>query len=321
MRLTRRQFALAAASLPLAAPTIAQDKPSLRVGVIKMAALTNPYIAQKLGMYEKHGLEVIFTDFNSGGEAVAAAQGGSIDVFLSIPGTVMTAVDRGFDLQAIMQNEVAKRASPDSGSLQVRVNSDIHGLADLKGKKVVIQSQGSQNAVALQQLIKKAGVPLDSITWLEVPFPSQADLLRSGQVDAVMTVDPYTTQLLSSGVGRVISWYYVESLPGQPLGAWFARKGVIAKKGEEIARFNAAMKDSIDYMLADADRARANVTEYTGLKPELVHDMPIIAWDYHVSIPRWQDVSDLMFQAGALSKPHKAEEFLAPQIKPYIVEG
>jgi len=47
--------------------------------------------------------------------------------------------------------------------------------------------------------------------------------------------------------------------------------------------------------------------------------MPMIGWDYHVSMKRWQEVVDMMVASGEMTKPHKAEEFMAPQIQPYIV--
>jgi NitT/TauT family transport system substrate-binding protein len=320
--LTRRQLAAAALCLPaLPLPAIAQGKKDvLKLGILKMAALTDPWVAMRQGMYDKRGLDVHMVEFNTGADAIAAGRGGDVDLLLSIPGTAMTADERGFGLLAVFQNEVAKAGPPDSGSVQVKVNSPIKSLTELKGKKVAVSSLHSQNAVGLQLLIKRLGIPLTDITWLEIPFPSQADLLRAGQVDAVATVDPYTTQLLTSGVGRVISWNYVESIPRQPLGAWFATKRYIDAHGDMIDRFNAGTKEAMDYMNADPDRARAEVTAFTGLKPELVKDMPIIGWDYHVSVPRWQAVADMMHEMGELTKPHKAEEFLAPQIKPYITD-
>ena len=80
----------------------------LKVGVLKMAALTNPWTAKERGMFKKQGLDVTLIEFRTGNEAVAAHRGGSVDIVLSIPGTAMTAVERGFDLLAISQNEVAK---------------------------------------------------------------------------------------------------------------------------------------------------------------------------------------------------------------------
>ncbi len=73
-------------------------------------------------------------------------------------------------------------------------------------------------------------------------------------------------------------------------------------------------------MLADENRARNEVVAYTGLDTALVKEMPMIAWDYKVRVDKWQAVVDMMVANGELQNKHKAEEFLAEQIKPYIAK-
>jgi len=290
------------------------------VGILKMAALTNPWVAQQEGIFKKHGLDVKLVEFRTGNEAIAALQGGSVDIALAIPGTAMTAIERGFDLIAIGQNEIAHAKAPDSGSVQVLKDSPIKSLADLAGKKVGVSSLHSQNTVGVQKLISDAGVDLKKVQFIELPFPSHADTLKSKQIDAVATVDPYTTQLQANGLGRVIFLNYVESIPEQPLGAWFAKKAYANKNPEIVDKFAASIRDSIEWMNADPERARAAVTKYTGLKPELVKDMPLIQWDYHVNPAKWQQVIDLMKVSGELQKDHKASEFISERLKPYLVD-
>jgi NitT/TauT family transport system substrate-binding protein len=317
-----RQLALLLTTTALLATSAAHADEKLvpmKVGIMKMAALTDPWVAQQRGIFAKNGLDVTLVEFNTGSDAVAAGQGGSVDVVLAIPGTAMTAIERGFDLVAIFQNEIAQSQSPDTGSVQVLADSPIHTLADLAGKKVAVSSLHSQNTVALQMLLKKAGVSIDSITWLEIPFPTQADLLRAHQADAIATVDPYTTQLLTTGVGRVISWNYVEAIPEQPLGVWFTKSTTLKKNPQMIEKFDASIKEAIDYMNADPTRARGEVTGFTGLSPDLVKNMPMIGWDYHVKVARWQAVVDMMHENGELTSAHKAEDFMSSAMKPYIV--
>jgi NitT/TauT family transport system substrate-binding protein len=306
------------ASLAIGLGFSAAEAEPLKVGVIKMAALTNPWVAKKEGIFDKNGLDVSLIEFRAGSEAAAALQGGSVDIVLMIPGTAMTANERGFDIVAVFQNETAKLKGPDSGSIQVRVDSDIKSLKDLEGKKVAVSQLHSQNTVGAQLLIKNAGVDLSKVQFLELPFPVQYDSLRNKQVDAVVTVDPYTTQLQSSGVGRVISWNYVESIPEQPLGAWWVKRAFLSKNGDVVARFNKSIKESIDYMNADPDRARAQVVAYTGLDPALVKDMPLITWSYQVKPERWQQVIELMTKTGELRKTPKLDSFFAEEIKPYV---
>ena len=290
------------------------------IGILKMAALTNPWVAQQEGIFKKNGLDVRLVEFRNGNEAIAALQGGSVDIALAIPGTAMTAIERGFPLIAIAQNEIARTKGPDSGSLQVLKDSPIRTIADLAGKKVGVSSLHSQNTVGVQKLIRDAGVDLKKVQFVELPFPSHADALRSKQIDAIATVDPYTTQLQASGIGRVLSWNYVESIPEQPLGAWFAKTAYIKSNPDVAEKFAASIRESIDYMNSDADRARAAVVKFTGLEPALVKEMPPIMWDYKVNLTKWQEVIDLMKVSGELQKSHEAQEFIAEGLKPYIVK-
>ena len=290
----------------------------MNVGILKIGALADPFVAKRDGVFERHGLAVTLTEFRFGAEAVAATQSGSIDIVLAIPGTAMTAIERGIDLKAIFQNEVAKDAGPDSGSVQVLASSDIKSLADLKGKRVAVSQLHSQNTVGVQDLIKRAGVDLATVQFLELPFPSQADALKSKQIDAAVTVDPFTTQLLTSGVGRVISWNYVESLPGQPLGAWFAKSAYIKNNPAVIRGFNEAIKESIDKLRADPAGAKKDVVAFTGLSPELVANMPQIDWNYQVDPTKWQAVVEMMRANGEMRKDMKVEQIFAEEIKPYF---
>jgi NitT/TauT family transport system substrate-binding protein len=312
---------MAVAAIPLLKPATAQQQLApLKIGVLKMAALTNPWTAKEKGIFQKNGLDVSIVEFRTGNEAIAAHRGGSVDIFLAIPGTAMTAIERGFDLLAISQNEIAKRKGPDSGSVEVLKDSPYQSLKDLAGKRIAVSALHSQKTVAMQTVFQHAGVDLDKLQLVEIPFPSQVDALKSHQVDAIDTVDPYTTQLIASGLGRVMAWDYVESIPEQPLGAWFAKSTYVKANPDLIQRFNASIKESIDYMMADPQRARAEVVAYTGLPPELVSDMPLIGWDYRVHPEKWQAVIDMMVTSGELHSKHSVDEYFSDQIKPYIVK-
>jgi NitT/TauT family transport system substrate-binding protein len=263
---------------------------------------------------------VTLIEVRTGNEAIAAHRGGSVDIVLSIPGTAMTAVERGFDLVAIAQNEIAQLKGPDTGSVQVLKDSPYQTLADLAGKKIAVSGLHSQKTVAMQTLFRRAGVDLSKLQLIEIPFPSQFDALKSKQVDAVNTVDPYTTQLIASGLGRVIAWDYTDSIPQQPLGAWFAKSTYVKANPKAIEGFTKSIQESIEYMMADPERARAAVVAYTGLPASLVKDMPMIGWDYKVQASKWQAVIDMMIENGELKSKHIADEYFAEQIKPYVTK-
>ncbi len=299
----------------------AQTAPAkLRIGNLKFSASVDLWLASRNGMFAANGIDATLTDFRNGQECVAAAQANSVDICLLIPGIAMQANERGFDLVVVAQNETAKAAGPDSGSIAVLKDAPFQKLADLAGRKISTSGLHGQQTVAAQMVLKRAGVDLSKVQLIESPTPSQPDLLKSKQVDAVITVDPYTTILQTSGVGRILSWHFVESVSEQPIGAWYAKAAFVKNNPDVAARYAKTIREAIEYVNADEARTRRDVADYTGLSPDLLKDMPLNKWDYRVHPDRWQAVADMLFEMGELQSRHQAGEYLSESIKPYVVK-
>lgn len=310
MKIKSAMTALVAAGLLWSAGAAsAADK--VRAGILKMSALTDLWVAREAGIFAKNGLDVELVEFRNGNEAIAAHRGGSVDFVLTIPGTAMTAVERGFDLVLLTQNETAKAEGPDAGSILVLADSPYQKLADLAGKRVAVSALHSQMTVATQLAFARAGVDPARMQFLELPLPTMGDALKSKQIDAAAHLDPWVTQLRTTGVARNLSWLYVESVPRQPIGAWYATSGYIAKNRDIAMRYVKSIQEAIDYMKADEPRARRNVATFTGLDPKLIETMPINAWDWRIDRDRWQATIDMMRKSGELQKDHKVDEYIS----------
>jgi NitT/TauT family transport system substrate-binding protein len=105
---------LAAVALFAEGPAQAQER-KIRFGVMRIAALSNAWLAQEQGLFRKRGVDVELTIIRSGAEGVSAVQGNSLDVTLAIPSFAFAANERNFDLVLVMQNELANTLPPDTG--------------------------------------------------------------------------------------------------------------------------------------------------------------------------------------------------------------
>jgi NitT/TauT family transport system substrate-binding protein len=304
---------LLAAALLGSPPSQAQER-KLRFGVMKIGALSNAYLAKEQGLFKKHGLDVELVFIRSGAEGVSALQGGNIEVTLAIPSFALAANERNFDLVMVMQNELAHAVPPDTGGIVVAKDSDIRKPSDLAGRTVGVNSLHAQEAVDAQYVIRKAGVPKDKIKYVEVPFPSMWDVLSRKQVDAAVAIDPFTTMMVQRG-GRVIAWEYVDSIPEQPIGTFWAKRAWAEKNADLLERFTAAMEESIDYMNADAKRARGVVAEYTRLPAELVEAMPPIAWSSRISLAKWRELVELLRGMGELQSSPDPEKYFSAGVR------
>ncbi len=305
--------AFAAATLLHQVPARAQEK-KFRLGVMKIAAMTTPYVAKERGFFKKHGLDVELVFIRSGAEGIQALQGGNVEVTLAIPSFAMGANERKFDLTMVLQNELAHAAPPDSGGIVVAKDSGIAKPSDLAGKTVGVNSLHAQEAVDAQYVIRKSGVPKDKVKYVEVPFPSMGDVLSRKQVDAVVAIDPFTTMLTQRG-NRVIAWEYVDSIPEQPIGTFWAKRPWAEKNMDMMDAFTAGMEEAMAYMNADPKRARDLVAQFTGLPAPVVQGMPMIVWSSKINVAKWRELIELLKGMGELEQNHAPEEYFSSGVK------
>jgi NitT/TauT family transport system substrate-binding protein len=163
-------------------------------------------------------------------------------------------------------------------------------------------------------VIRKAGVPRERIKYVEVPFPSMWDTLTRRQIDAAVAIDPFTTMMVQRG-GKVIAWEYVDSIPEQPIGTFWAKRAWAEKNGDLLERFTAALEESHAYMNADKARARGVVAQFTGLPPQLVEAMPPIVWSSKINVAKWRQLVELLKEQGELQGSPNPEDYFAAGVK------
>src|SRR5579871_2644242 len=170
----------------------------INLAITKLGAVTDVWLAQLNGIFAKHGLDVDLVEVSTD-QSIPALQSHSADIALQIPGTAMAAREQGFDIVLVGQNETAGSKSPASNALVVGMGTDITSASQLAGKLIAVSSTRGQGYAVLKAYLERAGVPIDSVQLVAPPFTAMADLLHSGQVDAAVTLDPYTTQVLKAG--------------------------------------------------------------------------------------------------------------------------
>jgi ABC-type nitrate/sulfonate/bicarbonate transport system substrate-binding protein len=75
----------------------------------------------------------------------------------------------------------------DSPPYKIWATSDIHSLADLKGKTIGIGTRGDSNEIAVRLALKAAGVPPDSVSYIPLGAPSNREAaFASGTLPAVV---------------------------------------------------------------------------------------------------------------------------------------
>jgi NitT/TauT family transport system substrate-binding protein len=299
--------AILAAALAFPAWGQALETPKLRVSTIPIAGMTPLYTANKLGYFKDVGLEVNI-DFAAGGaQSLPLVMQGTLQLSNAPIVSVALAHQQGFDLKLIGPTLDDKRASPGQTASVVKTDGPIKSVADLKGKRIGVNTINSVNWMYDRAFLRKHGLDPSQVTYVEIPFPSMIDALVRGSVDAVNVPQPFHRIAVNSGQGRVLGYPFVEVQPGLHIAAYGASAKWLDANPNTVRAFTRAMRRSVEYLRANPNEAKNLIAEFTKSKRELVEQIPIDDWSTEISLEDVARTLKVMQQEGLLKKPIEAK--------------
>lgn len=84
-------------------------------------------------------------------------------------------------------------------------DSGIRNVADLKGKRIGL-ARGTIAEFYLGRFLNLNGMSIGDVTLINVPGAQGADAIANGSVDAVVTRDPYESQIREQHANGMVSW-------------------------------------------------------------------------------------------------------------------
>jgi len=191
-------------ALPPAAGAASLEKPRI---VLAVGGQTTLYylplaIADRLGYFKEEGLSVEIQDFPGGAKALQALVGGSADV-------VSGAYEHTIVMQTLAQKMQAFVLQGTNPGLQLGIVSakgkQYSWPKDLKGMRVGVSAPGSSTHMLVNHLLASVGLTPDDVSIVGVGTGAQAvAAVRSGELDALSSVDPVMTLLEKQGLIRIV---------------------------------------------------------------------------------------------------------------------
>lgn len=255
-------------------------------GVIKITISTSPNeweLANELSgrdVLKESGLKYEFVPSldSSGMNGMMAILGGKLDIAGGGWVGWINVRARGGKIKAVLPG-FALPKDKKSGILVLK-DSNIHGIKDLKGKTVGVNILGLTGEYTLRLLLKKYGVPGDSVTIIPVPTNNQEQALRSKQLDAIadtMCGGTAFDRALDHGGIRLLPNSGNREVQGENVatGTGF-REEFIEKYPDQVRRFAAAHENARDIIWEnykkDPERVRsayAAIAKRKGGNPDL----------------------------------------------------
>ncbi len=291
----------------LAAHAATPESPKLRIAAVPIAGFTPIYAADKLGYFNEEGLEVTIDKSAGGAQTLPLLVQGTLQLAVTPVVSVALANQQGFNLRLIPPSLDEKRASPGQTAQIVMAEGPVKSPADLKGKRVAVNTINSVNWLYDRAFVRaKGGIDPAQVSYTEVPFPSMVDTLLRGSVDAINVPQPFHHIALATGKVRVLGYPFVETQPGLHIAPYAGTAAWLDANPNTVRGFVNAMRKAVEHMRKNPAEARQLISEFTGAKPELVQAVPLDDWSTTLSIEDVEKTLQVMKQEGMLKKELEA---------------
>lgn len=227
----------------------------IRVGYQASSSLT--VLEKAKGFLEeefaKDGVKVEYKLFLAGPPMNEALASGEIDIANMGPLPAISAKGNGINVKAV------GRAFSDDFyyGLLVRPDSSIAALQDLKGKKIGIQL-GSGAHVFFMFLLQQNGLSEKDFNVVSMPTSDQKAALQAGNVEAIVTWQPFVADVELDKVGKVLI-----SSNGviKTAGAYLVREDFAKQNPDLVKRFLKVHTQTVDYLNQHADESIKLISE------------------------------------------------------------
>ncbi len=145
------------------------------------------FVADAQGLYKEKNISTELVQFNNGGDLMTAMASGDVDVGYVGIAPVLSSVSSGVPVKVISSAQV------EGSGIIVTNDSNIHSAQDLAGKTIATPGEASIQHVLLSAYLKTNGMSLDDINESAMKVPSINDALKTGNLPAAITFQPYVS--------------------------------------------------------------------------------------------------------------------------------
>ncbi|MGQ0651245.1 MAG: ABC transporter substrate-binding protein [Betaproteobacteria bacterium] len=248
---------LAVLLLLFAAPALAQTK--IVLGYTPANAFLPAFVAKDKGFFAKRGLEVTLQTVPQGSTIAGAMAGGTVQVGTLTPPAYLLSVEGGIDTQIVAVGTLQAKSNP-TIALMAREGANIKTAADMRGKRIGVPGLNGGNHVVTMKWLQNNGVEPKQVTYVETGFPAMGDLLKGGQVDLVVPVEPFITRIQQQKVGYVVT---VPTIVESFLESFYIMRRDFIQQNPKAAReFREAIREAVAYIKSNEADARKSQMAY-----------------------------------------------------------
>ncbi|MBG0828467.1 ABC transporter substrate-binding protein [Planomonospora sp. ID67723] len=284
------------------------EKTEITVGVLPVPDNSAVFIAQQRGFFKEEGLSVKTEIIQGGAAAIPSLLSGTLDVSMTNYVSAFIAAGRGNKIKIITD---LYQAGPDVFNIIAAKDSAISSVADLKGKKIAVNTLNNIGTLAVTATLKAGGLTAEDVQFVELPLPNMSGALQKGQIDAAWTTEPFLTGAAKDIGARKIADTMTGPLAGFPIAGLSATSDFTEKYPKTLAAFQRAVAKAQQIVAADRKAVEEVLPTYTKIDAATAAAIRLGTFPTGLDPQRLQRVADVMLEQKYLETAIDAKTIVA----------
>ena len=307
-------------SLPL--PALAQRPIKLRAGYLHTLAVDGQiWLAEHLGTFADEGLEISWTQFDTGLGLFQAMVGGSLDILAT--GAVVSNFPARGQGKVFLINDVEFATA----QLWVRPDSGIRTIAELKGKRIATTA-GTTAEVFLYWALRANGLEPSQVQIINQSMSNAVTSFIAGAVPAVALWVPFNLPVMQKVPGAKMLTTAAAYYPQAAIvDGWAARNDVFDRHKEVLEKVIRGWLPANEMLVTKPDQALEilQAKYYSNIALPALKEMykaeklfPNAQWGKLYAdgtVTKWLDnVTKFFVETGNISSPVWAGTYFDPKL-------
>lgn len=273
-------------------------------------------LADAEGYFEEQGIRIeLLVLPGSTSEAVPALASGALDVITGRTNIgVFNAMANGAPIRIVAsQARLMPDDCPTEGLMARGAVEPPRSPADLRGKRIAVNRM-TLDGYYLDVLLSRAGLDLEDVEAITIPFSSVMEALNRGSVDLAAVPEPHMTHLASAG--HVVFAAAKDVVPGLQTRSILYGPNFLTERPEAGRRFMIAYLQGVRrYNEGKTDRNLDFLAEEIGMERDLLERAcwPSAPADGAVDLASLADFQAWAIRRGLLTRAATPDEMWEPR--------
>jgi NitT/TauT family transport system substrate-binding protein len=258
----------------MCAPGVLAAQTKLTLGYTGANAFMAAFVAKDQGFFAKRGLDVTLQLTPVGSTIPGAIASGSLQVGTLTAPVFLLANEGGVEMQIVSGATLQTKANSTAGVV-AREGAAIKTAADFRGKKIGVPGLNGVQHVTFLKWLANNKVDAKQVTFVEAAFPQMSDMLKGGQIDAALPVEPFLGRITQGKVGYLVSRYTGEVSESYLESFYVMSKSFVQANPKVAADFKEAIREAVAWIAPNQEAARKTQLTYLKLPEQVAMSIPL----------------------------------------------